>query len=140
MGTLKDMIENSDKENEGKDIVPIPGPVSGQIFRKMVEWAQYHKDDPPPSEDDNMDRRTDDIPLWDKKFLDVDHGMLFELILAANYLEIKGLLDLSCKTVANMMKGKSAEEIRTIFNIKCDFTPSELEQVTKENEWCEEHH
>ena len=68
----------------------------------------------------------------------VDQGTLFELILAANYLDIKGLLDVTCKTVANMIKGKSAEEIRKTFNIKNDFTPEEEEQVRKENEWCEE--
>ena len=69
-----------------------------------------------------------------------------------------GLLDVTCKTVANMIKGKTPEEIRKTFNIKNDFTPSEEEQVRslymkqdlknhfiyyivqvrKENEWCEE--
>lgn len=70
--------------------------------------------------------------------LQVDQGTLFELILAANYLDIKGLLDVTCKTVANMIKGKTPEEIRKTFNIKNDFTASEEEQVRKENEWCEE--
>ena len=68
----------------------------------------------------------------------VDQGTLFELILAANYLDIKGLLDVTCKTVANMIKGKTPEEIRKTFNIRNDFTASEEEQVRKENEWCEE--
>lgn len=68
----------------------------------------------------------------------VDQGTLFELILAANYLDIKGLLDVTCKTVANMIKGKTPDEIRKTFNIKNDFSASEEEQVRKENEWCEE--
>ena len=51
---------------------------------------------------------------------------------------LQGLLDVTCKTVANMIKGKTPEEIRKTFNIKNDFTPSEEEQVRKENEWCEE--
>lgn len=57
---------------------------------------------------------------------------------AANYLDIKGLLDVGCKTVANMIKGKSPEEIRKTFNIQNDFTPEEEDQIRRENEWAEE--
>lgn len=54
---------------------------------------------------------------------------------AANYLNIKNLLDLTCQTVADMIKGKTPEEIRTTFNIKNDFTPEEEEEVRRENQW-----
>jgi len=60
------------------------------------------------------------------------------LLQAANYLDIKPLLDVGCKTVANMIKGKSPEEIRKTFNIQNDFTPEEEEQIRRENEWAEE--
>ena len=85
--------------------VPLPN-VNAGILRKVITWAQHHKDDPPPPEDEeNKEKRTDDIDPWDQEFLKVDQGTLFELILAANYLDIKGLLDVTCKTVANMIKG-----------------------------------
>ena len=96
------------------------------------------RDPPPPPEDEARERRTDDIAEWDAEFCKVDQGTLFELILAANYLDIKVLLDLTCKTVANMIKGKTPEEIRKTFNIKNDFTPEEEETVRKENEWVED--
>lgn len=39
------------------------------------------------------------------------------------------MLDVTCKTVANMIKGKTPEEIRKTFNIKNDFTEEEEAQV-----------
>ncbi|KAI4462899.1 skp1 [Holotrichia oblita] len=136
--TIKTMLEDLGMDEEEEDSVPLPN-VNSAILKKVIQWATYHKDDPPPPEDDeNKEKRTDDISSWDADFLKVDQGTLFELILAANYLDIKGLLDVTCKTVANMIKGKTPEEIRKTFNIKNDFTASEEEQVRKENEWCEE--
>ena len=88
------------------------------------------KDDPPlPEEDDNKEKRTDDISPWDSDCLKVDQGTLFELILTAKYLDIKGLLDGTTRTVANMIKGKAPEEICKTFNFENDFTPAEEEQV-----------
>ncbi|RID74848.1 hypothetical protein BRARA_B01926 [Brassica rapa] len=40
-----------------------------------------------------------------------------EFVKAANYLSITGLLNPTCKTVADMMIGKTPEEMRTHFNI-----------------------
>ncbi|KAM9332906.1 S-phase kinase-associated protein 1 [Pholidichthys leucotaenia] len=137
--TIKTMLEDLGMDDEGDDDpVPLPN-VNAAILKKVIQWCTHHKDDPPPPEDDeNKEKRTDDIPVWDQEFLKVDQGTLFELILAANYLDIKGLLDVTCKTVANMIKGKTPEEIRKTFNIKNDFTEEEEAQVRKENQWCEE--
>jgi len=127
-------------EDIGELDAPIPLPnVTGTILHKVIDYLIHHKDDPPqPPEDETKEKRTDDIDEWDSEFCKVDQGTLFELILAANYLDIKPLLDLACKMVANMIKGKTSEEIRKTFNIKNDFTPEEEEIVRKENEWCED--
>jgi len=77
----------------------------------------------------------EEVKAWDAEFVNVDQATLFELILAANYLNIKCLLELTCQSVANMIKGKTPEEIRKTFGIKNDFTPEEEEEVRRENQW-----
>lgn len=78
------------------------------------------------------------VQEWYSTFVAIDQETLFELILAANYMDIKPLLDLTCATVASLIKGKSPEEIRKQFNIVNDFTPEEEAQVREENKWCED--
>ncbi|KAE9549510.1 hypothetical protein FO519_007274 [Halicephalobus sp. NKZ332] len=135
---FQDLGIDSDSSQVPTDPIPIQN-VSGTILKKVIAWCTYHKNDQAGSdENDPREKRTDDIPSWDVEFLKIDQGMLFEMILAANYLDIKGLLDVTCKTVANMIKGKTPEEIRRTFNIKNDFTPEEEEQIRRENAWCED--
>jgi len=137
--TINTMLQDLGMDPEEQpEAIPVSN-VNSAILKKVITWCQHHKDDPIVNEDDdNKEKRTDDIGSWDAEFLKVDQGTLFELILAANYLDIKGLLDVTCKTVANMIKGKTPEEIRRTFNIKNDFTPEEEEQIRKENAWCED--
>lgn len=70
-------------DDEEEEVVPLPN-VNSAILKKVIQWATYHKDDPPPLEDDeNKEKRTDDISSWDADFLKVDQGTLFELILVS---------------------------------------------------------
>ncbi|KAM7185663.1 Skp1 family, dimerization domain containing protein [Rhypophila sp. PSN 637] len=137
---IKNMIEDLGDEMITNEPIPIPN-VNEPVLKKVIEWCQKHKNDAPQTaeeENDNRKKTTDPIDEWDQKFMQVDQEMLFEIILAANYLDIKALLDVGCKTVANMIKGKSPEEIRKTFNITNDFTPEEEEQIRRENEWAED--
>ncbi|XP_047166671.1 SKP1-like protein 1B [Vigna umbellata] len=124
--TIKHMIED-DCADSG---IPLPN-VTSKILAKVIEYCKKHVDaanpDDKPSEED--------LKAWDADIVKVDQATLFDLILAANYLNIKSLLDLTCQTVADMIKGKTPEEIRKTFNIKNDFTPEEEEEVRRENQW-----
>ncbi|CCJ30542.1 unnamed protein product [Pneumocystis jirovecii] len=137
---IKNMLEDV-----GELDMPIPLPnVTSSVLKKVLEWCEHHKGDPPFSADDDLDlsvhrsKKSTEIDEWDQKFMQVDQEMLFEIILASNYLDIKPLLDVGCKTVANMIKNKTPEEIRKTFNIINDFTPEEEEIIRKENEWAED--
>ncbi|MCL7027317.1 hypothetical protein MKW94_029855 [Papaver nudicaule] len=125
--TIKHMIEDDCADNG----IPLPN-VTSKILAKVIEFCKKHIENPQGGDDRSAE---DELKSWDAEFVKVDQAVLFDLILAANYLNIKSLLDLTCQTVADMIKGKSPEEIRKTFNIKNDFTPEEEEEVRRENQW-----
>ena len=131
--TMRNLIEDAGIEEP----IPLPN-VDTVIMTKIVDYLKYHGKTPA---NPLQDAEKDENPLldpFDAEFCKVDTETLFKIILAANFLDIKTLLDVTCLTVSNMIKGKTPEEIRKLFNIENDFTPEEEEQVRKENEWCEE--
>ena len=65
------------------------------------------------------------VDPWYADYINVEKEVLFELIMASNYLDIKHLLEFACAKVASLIKNKSIEEIRKFFNIENDFTPEE---------------
>eukprot|EP00457_Paulinella_chromatophora_P012676 gb/GEZN01012904.1/.p1 GENE.gb/GEZN01012904.1/~~gb/GEZN01012904.1/.p1 ORF type:complete len:179 (-),score=52.53 gb/GEZN01012904.1/:474-1010(-) len=133
---VKTMAEGDTEEK----VIPLPN-VKGNVLKLVVEYMKYHAENPPkdiekPLKSANMAEVVGDP--WDADFVDVVQELLFELILAANYMDIKPLLDLTCAKVASMIKGKTPEQIRTTFNIQNDFTPEEEEAVRAENKWAED--
>ena len=127
--TLRTMLEDLGAEDD--DVIPLPN-VNSAILKKVIEWGRYHVNDHTPTEDDNANEKNSDVGPWDQEFVGVDQLTIFELILAANYLDIQGLLDLCCKTVANMIKGKTPEQIRDHFGIEA---PSDND-VVNDKEGC----
>ena len=114
--------------------------VKGNILKKIVEYLEHYKDTEPkeierPLPSQNFKECVDE---FDFNFTDIDLNMIFEIVLASNYLDIKPLLELANAKVASILKGKTTEEIRRIFGITNEFTPEEEQQIIEENKWCME--
>ncbi|MBA0638074.1 hypothetical protein Godav_029327 [Gossypium davidsonii] len=111
------------------DFIPVPN-VTGDILSMVLRYCEKHVDsDTAAGKESFYDNK---LKRWDALFVKVDQSTLFDLILAADFMNINSLMDLTCKTVANMMKGKTTEEIRGTFNIKNDYTPEAEEMLRKE--------
>ncbi|CAH2036329.1 unnamed protein product [Thlaspi arvense] len=112
--------------------------VTGEILTLVIEYCKKHV---VVADDDggggSSSSTQEDLKNWDAQFInDLDQSTIFNLILAANFLNIKTLLDFTCQFVADtMIKGKTVEEIRKTFNIENDFTAEEEAQIHHENEW-----
>ena len=76
----------------------------------------------------------DCIDEWDYDFINCDTETILELMVAANFLDINSLLDLTSAKIASLIKGKNSEEIRRILNMEnyideCD----EIEEQANNN-------
>ncbi|CAK4072015.1 unnamed protein product [Aphanomyces euteiches] len=135
---VKTMIADEQDDEEVQEI-PLPN-VKSSVLSKVIEFCNHHHNN--PMQEIEKPLRSGDmhdvVSEWDASFVDIEQDLLFELILAANYMDIKSLLDLACAKVASMIKGKTPQEIRETFNITNDFTPEEESQIREENKWCEE--
>ena len=58
-----------------------------------------------------------------------------DLILAANYLEIKSLLEAGTSEIAHRISGKTSNQIREILDLENDFTKEEEAAILKVNSW-----
>ncbi|XP_031635041.1 S-phase kinase-associated protein 1-like [Contarinia nasturtii] len=131
--TIKIMLDECGIEAGDGAILPVPQ-VNADILNRVLKWSEHHKGETIPTDaDDDNGASNNPISEWDTEFLKIDQGTLFELIMAANYLDIKGLMDVTCTTVANMMKGKTPEEIRKTFNIINDLPEVPTEQEAAQN-------
>nr|GMD91787.1 SKP1-like protein 1A [Ipomoea batatas]GMD92998.1 SKP1-like protein 1A [Ipomoea batatas] len=106
--------------------IPIAN-VTGKILAKVIEYCKSHAEVTKTSQDDLKD--------FDANFVKVDHNTLLDLIIAANFLNVKSLLDLTCQAAANVIEKMTVEEVRRFFNIQSDFTPEEEAEIRKESAW-----
>ena len=111
------MLDDDVDEDDDSEI-PLPN-VDSKNFEKILEFLNYCKIEPlkeieKPLRSNNL---KDIVGEWYANFIDIEEEFLFSIIMAANYLDIETLVNLGCAKVASMIKGKSPEEIRKIFDI-----------------------
>ena len=138
--TIDDEDDDDDDENGGGGAeIPLPN-VKGAVLAKVIEYCTHYtnvEEMAAISTPLKSSKIEEVVQQWYADYVKVEQVMLFELVTAANFMDIKPLLDLTCFAVSVLIKGKSAEEIRKIFNISSDFTPEDEAQVREENKWCE---
>eukprot|EP00184_Porphyridium_aerugineum_P008743 CAMPEP_0184693238 /NCGR_PEP_ID=MMETSP0313-20130426/1512_1 /TAXON_ID=2792 /ORGANISM="Porphyridium aerugineum, Strain SAG 1380-2" /LENGTH=149 /DNA_ID=CAMNT_0027151265 /DNA_START=222 /DNA_END=668 /DNA_ORIENTATION=+ len=128
VASISIMVNDLLQDTSADDIIPIPN-VKAEILSKVIEYSRYQYALKTNAQTEEQ------VDAWNKAFVQVDKATLFELILAANFLNIQPLLDLACKSVADTIKSKTAQQIRDEFGIPNDFTPEEEEQFRKDNAW-----
>ena len=168
--TIKDSIKfdilnqqygNSTEINRSNlqlDVVELNKFIRMPIFDLIFEWVDNHLEDKPlPKNETNEQKRLrrSDFSDYDKGYLEKNGKDMYEILNAADYLGVAGLVDLICQYLAFNIIVRPEEaikeerktstlreeeeneirrdEIRKMFNIRYDFTPEQEEEMRKEN-------
>ncbi|KAJ4901207.1 SKP1-like protein 14 [Raphanus sativus] len=98
--------------------------MAGKTLSVAIEYCKKHVE---AGAVENNQEAADKLKKWDEDLLARhDNAMIFDL---------KGLLNITCKKVADYIKDFQPEEVRQIFNIENGYSEEEEAQVRKENEW-----
>jgi S-phase kinase-associated protein 1 len=124
---IKKMLEDL----ENVETIPLEN-ISSSTLDIILEYARLHKDDVVPEEP--VEKSIEDLTEEDLRLLDIDHKKLFEVIIAANYLDFPSLLDVGCRIVAKRIKGKTVEQIQETFEIPKEhfYSPEERKAMEEE--------
>ncbi|KAK4267827.1 hypothetical protein QN277_024560 [Acacia crassicarpa] len=108
--------------------------VNSKTLVKVIEYCEKHA---PRANSGASDSDAEEQKKWDIEFMKVDvEDTLIDILMAASFLNIQGLLDLACQTVADLMKEKTLSQIRKIFHIKNDFSSEEQDQLRRQLPGC----
>ncbi|KAH7692360.1 S-phase kinase-associated protein 1 [Dioscorea alata] len=116
------------KQHDGNDPPTISINVPSEILPKIIDYWETHAQEEPESV-----RKKNE--LWDAEFVKMDTHLLAPVIMAAHYLEMTELVELTCQRVADMIKGKTIEEMHEILGIENNLTKEEEDELRQQIPW-----
>jgi len=118
---ISTMIKTSLEGDDNADELKLPS-VNGEILALIVSYMKEHKGvEPSIIEKPLRSKIMKDVcpHKIDADYIDKigeNRQQLYDLILGANYLDIKSLLHLGCAKVASLIKGQPLEHIKQIMD------------------------
>lgn len=136
---IKVMVDGS----SGDDAKEIPLPnMRSNVLAKVVEFCNHHYVEPMKTIPKPIQYGlgvADHVQEWYADFASgLDDEMLFELLLAANYLDLAPLLEICAATVGLRAMNKTPEEVAREFNLTEPFSPEVEKKLREENKWSTE--
>ena len=132
---LKGLIEDYQGDDEE---IPL-NEVDGKNLELILSYLEHYKEMDPKEIPKPFPERTDDEFLKgilnDQWTFDFVQGISLEdhinLVNAANYLQIDGLINIIAAKLAHEMCNCEVEEARKKFGIECDMTEEEIAEIDK---------
>ena len=103
MMTIQTMIDHEDEDSD--EVTPVPT-VKAQVLEKVIQWIEYHK----------IDHEKTEETSWYIQYFNVELKKKFEIIIAADFLQITSLLNESCRNVLINYKWDIIEDAASNFH------------------------
>ena len=111
MVTIQTMIDHEDEDSD--EVTPVPT-VKGKVLEKIIQWTEYHKTD---------HEKTEKI-AWYIQYFKIKLKKKFEIIIAADYLEVENLVNESCRNVLINHEWEIIEDAaRNLHDLKLKIIP-----------------
>lgn len=113
-------------------MILIYGGVTKDLLETILKYCEHYGDKNvlPTYEPDDLDKPVLALNNYDANFISkIDIQELPALLNATLYLGIKSLNDLLCYKLAQLLKGKQPEQIRSMLNITDDLSGPEKAAV-----------
>ena len=142
--TLEEILDPGFINDAGNTLLLTNKEITGPLFKKALHWMEENRGRPDFQPDNNKDLSKeqegihwDQLDQWEKLYLAdmlVDVDDMLRLLFVANFLEIKGLVDLMTTAIALQIQGKTVKQIRKTFKVKDPkYSKEELEELNEEN-------
>ena len=101
--------------------------INYSTLKKVAEYLVHYKDSEPREIRQPLPKKEfkDCVDMWDYEYINISNENVLEIMLAANFMDIKPLLELTCAKIASVIKGKSTKEIQDLLNIESDCNEDE---------------
>ena len=107
--------------------------VKGNILKKIIAYLKHYENEEPREIPTPMKNFQECLSEWDFKYINIDLNTVLELAKAADILEIKPLLELTCAKFASNVQIKTADELKIIFGGPKDNISEEELKILEEN-------
>ncbi|KAG8380535.1 hypothetical protein BUALT_Bualt06G0025700 [Buddleja alternifolia] len=119
--TIKSLVEDGCAGN----VIPLPN-VDGKTLAKIITYLNKHADEAVSGEEK---KRFDDEFFTGEEM----NTIIFDVVLAANYLDIKNLFAMTTQKIADKIANKSVNYVRKLFGVENDFTPEEEQEIREKH-------
>ena len=112
--------------------------VDGETLEKVKEYLVHYENNEPakieiPLKSNNF---KECVSEWDYNYLGEDIELIFKLMDAANFMNIKNLLELTSAKLGSKIKGTTSESVKKDFEIG-ELSQEEKEQILNDKKFLE---